>query len=82
MFYHEGTREIPFFWEYGGGDVRVIVRFEEPSRFALRYPWAVEHIGIILERVAQELIRGHAPDCRAEVDEPNLCIYVQGQTAG
>ena len=58
FFYHEGSREIPFYWEYGGDDVLVIVRITEPDKFDLRYPWAAGRRHEIFERVAQELIRG------------------------
>jgi hypothetical protein len=81
FFYHEGPREIPFYWEYGGGDVIVIVRFDEPDKFALRCPWATERKREILERVAQELIRQGAPGYRAEIDERNICIYVRQKPA-
>ncbi len=56
FFYHEGSPEIPFYWEFGGGDVVLIIRIEEPNKFGLRYPWAVERRREIFERVAQELI--------------------------
>ena len=41
LFYHEGSRQIPFYWAYGGGDVLVILRILEPDKFNLRYPWAL-----------------------------------------
>ena len=81
FFYHERSRELPFYWEYGGGDVVVIIRFEEPAKFSLRYPWAVEHKREILGRVAQEVIRQQAPTCRADIDEQGLCIYVREKVA-
>jgi hypothetical protein len=71
IFYHEGTQEIPFYWEYGGGDVIAIVRFVEPDKFA------IERRREILERVAQELIRQQAPASRSEIDEQNLSIYIR-----
>src|SRR5262245_38971921 len=77
IFYHEGSHELPFYWEYGGGNVVVIVRFDEPDRFAARYPWAAERRREILERLAQELIRRQATNCTAEIDEPGLCIYIK-----
>src|SRR5580658_1383794 len=79
FFYHESSREIPFYWEYGGGDTVVIVRIEKPADFDSGYPWAVARKREILERVAQELIRQQAPYCSAEVDHKNLCIYVRTQ---
>jgi hypothetical protein len=82
VFYHEGAHELPLYWEYGGGDVIVIVRFDEPDKFALGYPWAVKRKREILERVAGELIRQQAPGCRSEIDEESLCIYVREKIAG
>jgi len=80
FFYHEGSQEIPFYWEYGGGDVLVIVRMTEPDKFDLRYPWVAARRREILERVAQELIRGR-PSCRADIDDQSLCIYVREKVA-
>ena len=82
VFYHEGAHELPLYWEYGGGEVIVIVGFAEPDKFALRHPWAVERRREILERVAEELVRQQAPGCRFEIDEPSLCIYVREKIAG
>ena len=80
FFYHEGSREIPFYWEYGGSDVLVIVRILEPDKFDLRYPWAATRRREIFERVAQELIRGR-PTCRTEIDDESFCIYVKEKVA-
>ena len=79
FFYHEDARELPLYWEYGGGDTAVIVRVDDPSMFSLRFPWAVGREREILERVAHELIRQQAPTCRADIDEKNFCIYVREQ---
>lgn len=81
FFYHEGSRELPFVWEYGGDGVIVIVRFEQPDKLPLRYLWAVERRREILERVAQEVIRQRAPTCVADIDEQSLCIYVKEKDA-
>jgi hypothetical protein len=82
VFYHEGGHELPFYWEYGGGDVIVIVRFDGPDTFALRHPWAAERKRAILERVAREIVRQQAPGCRSEIDEQSLCIYFREKVAG
>ncbi len=82
FFYHEDSREIPFCWEYGGGDTVVIVRIDEPAKFGLRYPWAIERKVEILERVAQEVVRQRAPSCVAVIDEPSLCVYVREKNNG
>ncbi len=76
FFYHEGSRELPFYWEYGGGDVVVIVGIDEPGTFFLRFPWAVERKHEIFDRVAQALLR-RSPDCTTEIDHEGLCIYVK-----
>ena len=39
FFYHEGSREIPFYWEYGRDDVIVIARVDELHRFG-NCPWS------------------------------------------
>src|SRR5437899_5989747 len=79
LFYHEASREIPFYWEYGGGDVVVIVRLDEPSTWDRQYPWAIARKHEIFERVAHEIIRQQAPACRADIDDEEACTYVRGQ---
>ncbi len=80
FFYHEDSRQLPFCWEIGGGDVVGIVRIDEPDKFCLRYPWAIERKREIFERMAQGIIR-HAPDCTTEINHEKLCIYVKRLTA-
>ena len=77
VFYHEGSRELPLYWEYGGGDVVVIVRADDPSKFWMRHPWIAGREREILERVAAEVVRQRAPSCRADIDEKAFCIYVK-----
>src|SRR5258706_302768 len=77
FFYHEGTNQIPFYWEYGGGDVVVIVRLDDLSKWEHRYAWATERKHEILERVAREVIRQRAPGCVADIDDIRVCIYVR-----
>ena len=79
VFYHEGSHELPLYWEYGGGDTVVIVRVEEPEKFGVRFPWAVGRQRLILERIAQELVRQQAPGSRTEIDESELAIYIREQ---
>ena len=76
-FYHEGSHELPLYWEYGGGATVVIVRVEEPEEFGVRFPWAVGRQRLILERIAQELVRQQAPGSRTEIDESELAIYIR-----
>lgn len=80
FFYHEGSHEIPFYWEYGGGEFVIAVRFDQPDKFAQRYPWAVERRREILERIAQALIR-RSPGCVAQIDEQRIGVYVRQKTA-
>src|SRR5215471_14630518 len=79
FFYHEGSRELPLYWEYGGGGVVVIVRADEPTKFTMRHPWIIGREREILGRVAGEVVRQRAPTCRAEIDEKSFSIYVREQ---
>ncbi len=79
VFYHEGSHELPLYWEYGGGDTLVIVRIEEPEKLAVRFPWAAGRERVILRRIAAGLVRQQAPGCRTEIDEKDLVIYVREQ---
>ena len=80
LFYHEESRSIPFYWELGGGAVLLIVRFDEPGKFVVRYPWTAARRKEILTRLSQEIIRQKTPGCNAEIDEQNICIYIREQT--
>jgi hypothetical protein len=79
VFYHEKGFEIPFYSQFGGRDFFVLsVRFDAPSSFDARYPWAVNRKREILERVADELILGQTTnDCKLEIDEDGLCILLR-----
>jgi len=79
LFYHEGSQEIPFYWEYGGGDIIAIIRFTEPKEFNRRHPWAASQKEAILKRVAEELVRQQAPTGRAELDYATLTIFLREQ---
>jgi hypothetical protein len=79
FFYHEGSRELAFYWEYGGGDVVVIVRADDPSKFTLRHPWIIGREREMLGRVAGEVIPQRAPTCRAEIEEKAFSICVREQ---
>jgi hypothetical protein len=77
LFYHEGSHELPFYWEFGGDGVVAIIRIDDRAQLEKRHPWAAERKREIFERVAQEAIRQRAPACLAEIDEQGCCIYVR-----
>jgi hypothetical protein len=79
FFYHEDARELSFYWEYGAGDVVVIVRADDPTRLTTRHPWIIGREREILQRVADEVVRRRAPTCTAEIDEKTFSIYVREQ---
>ena len=76
VFYHEGSRELPLYWEYGGGDTIAIVSVEEPEKLGAKFPWAVGRERVILERI---LVRQQAPGSLTEIDARDLAIYVREQ---
>jgi len=57
LFYHEGSHELPFYWEFGGDGMVAIIRIDDPAQLEKRHPWAAERKREIFERVAQEAIR-------------------------
>lgn len=79
IFYREGMHDLPLFWEYGGKEAVLIAHVEQPHKFNAKYPWAVERVAEILDRVAREIISQQAPSCSAEIDTLGLCIYVREQ---
>ncbi len=79
LSYQEGLRSIPFYWEFGGGDVVAIIWVGEHSDWERQYSWAVARKREILGRVAQEVVRQRAPTCKADIDEKGGYIYVREQ---
>ncbi len=77
LFYREGTLELPFYWEFGGGDTVAIVRADDPGKFTMRHSWITGREREILERVAGEVIRQRAPTCSTEIDEKAFSIHVR-----
>src|SRR5689334_4027469 len=66
--YYEGPGAASFYWEFGGGDVVVIIHIGKASEWSGQYPWAADRRQQIMERLAQEVVRQKAPTCRADVD--------------
>jgi len=75
--YREPSGTIPFYWEFGGNDVVVIISFENETYWNERHPWTKGRRAEILQRVADEVIRRRAPDCRAEIDERGCWINIR-----
>jgi hypothetical protein len=75
--YHEGSRSIPFDWEFGGGDTVATIYLGQPALWNRRHSWAVDRKQEIAERVAEEVIRQKAPDCTADIDLENGSIHLR-----
>ena len=73
--YYEGPHAASFYWEFGGGDVVVILHTGQSSRWSSQHPWAADRRREILERVIQEVICQRAATCRADIDETGGYIY-------
>jgi len=77
VHYREGNGSISMSWEFGGDDVVAFISFEQDAAWRTRYPWAAERRTEIVRRVAQEVIRQKAPNCRAEIDEQSGWINLR-----
>ncbi len=80
VHYRERAGELSFAWEFGGGDVVVIVHVGTPAEWNASNRWAAERRTEIVRFVAAELVRQKAPACRAEIDDEVGCLYLR-QTA-
>jgi hypothetical protein len=69
VVYQEGQHTITGYQEFGGGDVVAIVSMGGVGEWRAAHGWAVDRRVDILHVIASELIRQHAPDCRADIDE-------------
>ena len=77
--YSEGLNSASFYWEFGGGDVLVIIHIGRPPEWSRLYPWAADRRNEILARVIQDVIRQRAPNCTADTDEESGHIYLSEQ---
>jgi len=66
--YYEGLHATSFYWEFGGGDVVVILHT------GLSSPWSSRQREM-MERVIQEVIRQRAPACKPDIDEAGGYVY-------
>src|ERR1043166_9800663 len=73
--YYEGPHAASFYWEFGDGNIVVILHVGQSSGWSRQYPWATGRQREILERVTQEVIRQRAPTCKADFDETGGYIY-------
>ena len=73
--YREEAGALSLYWEFGGEDAVACIWTGDVPKWMAQYPWAVGHRRQILERVAEEVVRQKAPNCRAEIDERDGCIY-------
>jgi hypothetical protein len=75
--YRDTAGRLSFYWEFGGADTVATIGVGTASEWSSRHPWAATRRVEILERIAREVIRQKAPDCRAEMDDRggfiNLC---------
>ena len=77
VYYRDSAGSISFYWEFGGGDVVAIVSGDRVEEWKKNHSWAAARRREIMERVASEVIRQKAPNCRAEIDEHKGCIYLR-----
>ena len=74
--YCEGSRKIRFDWEFGGGNVVVILRWSSAFDWEVQNPWAAGRKREIMERIAQEVIRQKAHDCVPQFNEAATMIQL------
>ncbi|MBL8696460.1 MAG: hypothetical protein JNJ88_20350 [Planctomycetes bacterium] len=68
VIYQEGAQKLSFYWEFGGGDVVVVIQTGSAADWS-RHGWALGRRREILQFTADEVIRQKAPSCLAEIDE-------------
>jgi hypothetical protein len=75
--YREEAGSLSFYWEFGGGDAVASISVGDLAKWTAAYPWAIDRRREILERVAQEVIRQKAPNCRADIDDAGGYIDIR-----
>ncbi len=69
VVYREPAGSLAFYWEFGGGDVVVIIQVSDDSAWKSAPTWLAGRKAEVLRFVADETIRQKAPSCRAEINE-------------
>ena len=82
VIYHEGSQSTSFYWEFGGGDVIVIINIGSLPKDTQDLTWPANRRKEILERVMSEVIRQKAPNCIANIDEDKREIQIRKQSSG
>lgn len=67
--YRDPAGRLSFYWEFGGADAVALIQVGDAETWRQQHAWALPRRGEILRRVAAEVIRQQAPNCRAEVDD-------------
>jgi len=68
---------ITGYLEVGGNEVVAILSMGSTDEWRKHYGWALERRSLILECVACEAIRQHAPGCVADIDEASGSILLR-----
>lgn len=77
--YREHAGSLSFYWEFGGGDTVATIQVGDAATWRQQHAWAADNRATILQRVAGEVIRQKAPNCRAEIDDRQGWIYIQSE---
>jgi hypothetical protein len=79
--YREDARTIDGYFEFGGGDVVAIVSMGSREDWRRSHAWAMDRRAVILQFVADEVVRQRAPACTAEIDEQSGDILLRQAAA-
>jgi hypothetical protein len=77
IYYKEQSAVIEFYWEFGGGDVVMIIWIPDSSAWDSQYPWAAGRRLEIIDRMTQEVIRQKLPTCRVDKGDQSTTICLR-----
>ena len=77
--YTEEKNIIKFNWEFGAHDIIAFIWKYDSEQRDKSYPWAVGRKKEILKRVAEEVIKQRAQNCRAEIEYERTTIKIVKQ---
>jgi hypothetical protein len=75
--YFENGHVASFSWELGGSDVVFFITGPPPQEWAARLAWAIDRREEVLSRIAEEVIRMHAPRCSFEVTDGGVSAVIR-----
>jgi hypothetical protein len=79
VIYTEGEHTARFYWEFGGGEVVVIIDVPPPDEWDRQMTWAAGRRDATLEWIAAEVCKQVCKGCPFRIEERAIVVLEQGK---